>query len=130
MMDTEQAIKTLEDLRRNDPVIQRGRNAELTKAWDAFLSSCPDRITFVKHTAGLLITPEMLYAWIEKPIWERDGTKAVEEAAVVLENQEAKEIAAALAKDVGDSIKELAHENLEGTPRAPSKKGGGKHGTR
>ena len=77
-MDTAQAIATLEDLRRNDPVIQRGRNGELTKAWNAFLDSCPDRATFIKHTAGLLITQEMLYDWIEHPIWDRDGQRIVE----------------------------------------------------
>ena len=85
-MDTAQAIATLEDLRRNDPVIQRGRNGELTKAWNAFLDSCPDRATFIKHTAGLLITQEMLYDWIEHPIWDRDGQRIVEGTTTITEN--------------------------------------------
>jgi len=70
-MDLDQSITTLDDLRRNDPVIQRGRNGELTNSWNGLLNSIPDRVTFVKHTAGLLITPEMLYDWIECPIWMR-----------------------------------------------------------
>ena len=71
MMDLEQAIKTLEDLRRNDPVVQRGRNAELTQSFKVFWDSRPDEATYSKHTGGLLITPTLLYYMVEHPIWMR-----------------------------------------------------------
>lgn len=70
-MELDQAIKTLDDLRRNDPVIQRGRNGELTNAFKTFWDSYPDEPTFSKHTAGLLITPTLLYYMVENPIWMR-----------------------------------------------------------
>ena len=70
-MILDQAITTLDDLRRNDPVIQRGRNGELTTAFKAFWDSGPDEATFAKHTAGLLITPSLLYYMVEHPIWMR-----------------------------------------------------------
>jgi hypothetical protein len=74
-MDLDQSIKTLEDLRRNDPVIQRGRNGELTTAFKAFWDSGPDEAMFSKHTAGLLITPSLLYYMVENPIWMRKDTE-------------------------------------------------------
>ena len=70
-MHLDQAITTLDDLRRNDPVIQRGRNGELNTAFKAFWDSGPDEATFAKHTAGLLITPSLLYYMVEHPIWMR-----------------------------------------------------------
>jgi hypothetical protein len=70
-MNLDQAITTLDDLRRNDPVIQRGRNGELNTAFKAFWDSGPDEATFAKHTAGLLITPSLLYYMVEHPIWMR-----------------------------------------------------------
>jgi hypothetical protein len=70
-MILDQAITTLDDLRRNDPVIQRGRNGELNTAFKAFWDSGPDEATFAKHTAGLLITPSLLYYMVEHPIWMR-----------------------------------------------------------
>jgi hypothetical protein len=70
-MDLDQSITTLDDLRRNDPVIQRGRNGELNTAFKAFWDSGPDEATFAKHTAGLLITPSLLYYMVEHPIWMR-----------------------------------------------------------
>ncbi|MFA6364254.1 hypothetical protein [Methanoregula sp.] len=68
MMEIEQAIRTLEDLRRNDPVIQRGRNAELTTAFKVFWDSNPDESKFCRLTAGLLITPAILYYMATHPI--------------------------------------------------------------
>lgn len=70
-MDLDQSITTLDDLRRNDPVIQRGRNGELNTAFKAFWDSGPDESTFAKHAAGLLITPSLLYYMVEHPIWMR-----------------------------------------------------------
>ena len=70
-MHLDQAKTTLDDLRRNDPVIQRGRNGELNTAFKAFWDSGPDESTFAKHTAGLLITPSLLYYMVEHPIWMR-----------------------------------------------------------
>jgi hypothetical protein len=67
-MDLDQAIRTLEDLRRNDPVIQRGRNAELTTAFKVFWDSNPDEAKFCRLTAGLLITPAILYHMVTHPI--------------------------------------------------------------
>jgi hypothetical protein len=74
-MDLVQAKTTLDDLRRNDPVIQRGRNGELTTAFKAFWDSGPDETTFAKHTAGLLITPSLLYYMVENPIWMRKDSE-------------------------------------------------------
>ncbi|MEN6396758.1 MAG: hypothetical protein ABFC78_09775 [Methanoregula sp.] len=67
-MDLDQAIRTLEDLRRNDPVIQRGRNAELTTAFKVFWDSNPDEAKFCRLTAGLLITPAILYHMVTHPL--------------------------------------------------------------
>jgi hypothetical protein len=79
-MDLVQAKTTLDDLRRNDPVIQRGRNGELTTAFKAFWDSGPDEATFAKHTAGLLITPSLLYYMVENPIWMRKDVESEKES--------------------------------------------------
>jgi len=70
-MDLTQAKTTLDDLRRQSPCIQRGRNGELTTSFKAFWNSGPDEVTFAKHAAGLLITPSLLYYMVENPIWMR-----------------------------------------------------------
>jgi len=99
-MDLDQAITTLEDLRRNDPVIQRGRNGELTTAFKTFWDSGPDEVTFAKHTAGLLITPSLLYYMVVHPIQQKQ-------------------------KD----LEPVKKDGTAPSPEAQDKKGG-KHGTR
>jgi hypothetical protein len=112
-MELDQAIKTLDDLRRNDPVIQRGRNGELTNAFKSFWDSCPDEPTFSKHTAGLLITPTLLYYMVEHPIWMRKE----------------EEVDPAAAGDTQDGAgKDDAKPAKTGTDKTGQ--AGGKHGNR
>jgi hypothetical protein len=63
------AIKVLADLKRNDPVIQRGRSGELHRAFKIFWDSNPDEPTFSRVTDGLLFTHQMIYHMVEHPVW-------------------------------------------------------------
>ena len=77
MTELEEAIKTIEDLRRQDPCLQRGRNRELTGSFSVFWNSAPSIDVFTKQTDGLLFTNRMIYYMIEHPIWNmKDKTPA------------------------------------------------------
>jgi hypothetical protein len=69
LSELEEAIKTIEDLRRQDPCLQRGRNRELIGSFKVFWDSGPDEDTFTKQTDGLLFTNRMIYYMNEHPIW-------------------------------------------------------------
>jgi len=70
--ELEEAIKVLEDLRRQDPCLQRGRNRELTGSFKVFWNSAPNEETFTKQTDGLLFTNRMIYYMNEHPVWKMD----------------------------------------------------------
>ena len=61
MTEREDAIKTLEELRRYDPSIQRGRRRELNENFKRFWDTSPTEESFVKVMDGLIFTPCMLY---------------------------------------------------------------------
>jgi len=67
--ELEEAIIVLDDLRRQDPCIQRSRNRELIGSFSVFWQSAPSIDVFTKQTDGLLFTNRMLYFMIENPIW-------------------------------------------------------------
>lgn len=75
-MTLEDAIKTLTDLKRQDPVIQRSRSAELVTNFKIFWDSGPTEEQFVKLTDSLLFTSRMIFYMIEHPIWARKETIA------------------------------------------------------
>jgi hypothetical protein len=59
--ELEDAMRTLDELKRHDPVIQRGRSGELINAFKIFWDSHPNEVTFTKQTDGLLFTNRMVY---------------------------------------------------------------------
>ena len=87
----------------------------MTTAFKAFWDSGPDEVTFAKHTAGLLITPSLLYYMVEHPIWMRKD----EDQLPVSQ----KEFADALNTQTKDLI---AKADPSKTPAVK----GGKHGAR
>lgn len=66
--ELDDALKTLADLKRNDPVIQRGRSAELIRNFKIFWDSRPDEVLFIKIADGLLFVPAMIYHMNANPI--------------------------------------------------------------
>jgi len=66
-MEKEDAIKVLEDLRRNDVVVQRGRQRELNEAFKVFWDGSPSEDEFEKICSGLLLTPRLIYYMIANP---------------------------------------------------------------
>ena len=77
MTELEEAVKIIEDLRRQDPCLQRGRNRELVGAFKAFWNSAPNEETFTKQTDGLLFTNRMIYYMNEHPVWKMDKPPAI-----------------------------------------------------
>jgi hypothetical protein len=66
--ELKEAIKVIEDLRRQDPCLQRSRNRELTGSFKTFWDSAPDIDVFTKQTDGLLFTNWMIYYMTQNPI--------------------------------------------------------------
>jgi hypothetical protein len=59
--ELENAMKILDELKRHDPVIQRGRSGELISAFKVFWDSHPTEQVFTRQTDGLLFTNRMIY---------------------------------------------------------------------
>ena len=68
MDELKEAIKVIEDLRRQDPCLQRSRNRELTGSFSVFWNSAPSIDVFTKQTDGLLFTNWMIYYMTQNPI--------------------------------------------------------------
>jgi len=66
--ELKEAIKVIEDLRRQDPCLQRSRNRELTGSFSVFWNSAPSIDVFTKQTDGLLFTNWMIYYMTQNPI--------------------------------------------------------------
>jgi len=66
--ELESAIRTLDDLKRQDPVIQRGRSGELIAAFKVFWDSHPNEQVFSRQTDGLLFTNRMIYYMHSHPL--------------------------------------------------------------
>lgn len=79
--ELDDAVKILADLKRNDPVIQRGRSAELIRNFKIFWDSRPDEVLFIKIADGLLFVPAMIYHMNENPVWK--GQEAVIEQTII-----------------------------------------------
>ncbi len=60
-LELENAMKMLDELKRHDPVIQRGRSGELISAFKIFWDSHPTEQVFSRQTDGLLFTNRMVY---------------------------------------------------------------------
>ena len=72
MDELKEAIKVIEDLRRQDPCLQRSRNRELTGSFATFWNSKPSIDVFTKQTDGLLFTNWMIYYMTQNPIYRSD----------------------------------------------------------